>query len=524
MRTPAVTLALGLLVLIFLSPAAAQVPQVMDYRVMLTDADDQPLPGMHELTFRLYTLYAGGTLLWTETQNLEANSIGVVSVVLGSVNPISILWDAPRWLEVEVDGEIMSPRRRLTTSPYAFHAEDSNHLGGLWAEGYATDAELSTPGTINQPANPVDWTKLKNVPAGFADGADDAGGAGDGHSLDAADGSPVDAVYVDPDGDVGIGTAAPQWRMQLHAGDPSNMSFLSFTTDLTGAGMVDGLLVGTQMSGLSWLWGYEEEPVVLGAGNGYVATLQPGGILEVGSRDHQTGNLDVYRQGVDDPVIQCESDANGGIIGVMDEAGNPAAILEADGDGTGGRLVIAGDATGVTGFDLNGNWGGAEEPALRVVGSSHGVMLNMSQSGDASVLLPTDAIHDDEILDEPGVANYTEGSAGIYLDTAPTITTIASKSIDVPSSGYVLAIATCQLRIDHDVVGDPMEFVLGVSDANDYFPVSQDLGVQLDRDLPTGLYDLPVTVHALFEVALGTHTFYFLGTEDEGWGWHTTGH
>ena len=36
---------------------------------------------------------------------------------------------------------------------------------------------LGTPGTINQGSNPVHWTKLKGVPAGFADGADDAGPA-----------------------------------------------------------------------------------------------------------------------------------------------------------------------------------------------------------------------------------------------------------------------------------------------------------------------------------------------------------
>ena len=35
--------------------------------------------------------------------------------------------------------------------------------------------KLQNPGTINNPVNPVDWTKLKNVPAGFADGIDDAG-------------------------------------------------------------------------------------------------------------------------------------------------------------------------------------------------------------------------------------------------------------------------------------------------------------------------------------------------------------
>jgi hypothetical protein len=36
-----------------------------------------------------------------------------------------------------------------------------------------------------------------------------AGGTGDGHSLDAADGDPVDALFVDNDGNVGIGTTTP---------------------------------------------------------------------------------------------------------------------------------------------------------------------------------------------------------------------------------------------------------------------------------------------------------------------------
>ena len=38
---------------------------------------------------------------------------------------------------------------------------------------------LAAAGTINTPTNPVDWTQLKNVPAGFADGTDDGGAASD---------------------------------------------------------------------------------------------------------------------------------------------------------------------------------------------------------------------------------------------------------------------------------------------------------------------------------------------------------
>ena len=38
---------------------------------------------------------------------------------------------------------------------------------------YYTELELNTPGTINSVGNPVDWTILKGVPSGFADGVDD---------------------------------------------------------------------------------------------------------------------------------------------------------------------------------------------------------------------------------------------------------------------------------------------------------------------------------------------------------------
>lgn len=40
---------------------------------------------------------------------------------------------------------------------------------------YPTRPELSDVGTINATSNPVDWTRLKGVPAGLADGVDDAG-------------------------------------------------------------------------------------------------------------------------------------------------------------------------------------------------------------------------------------------------------------------------------------------------------------------------------------------------------------
>ena len=58
---------------------------------------------------------------------------------------------------------------------------------------------LSTSGTINNGGNPVDWTKLKNVPAGLADGTDD-GGAGGGGDVTAASPFGTDNLLVRSDG------------------------------------------------------------------------------------------------------------------------------------------------------------------------------------------------------------------------------------------------------------------------------------------------------------------------------------
>jgi hypothetical protein len=233
----------------------AQIPKKINYQGMLLDKETQePLAGMHSLVFRIYDARTGGVARWNESRVEIVDSLGVVSALLGDLTPINIAFSDSMWLEVQVDGEVLSPRKELVSVPFAYHASNSDSLGGnspahfiardevgvisadMIIDGagsnldadlldghqadafaltghthddrYYTETELNTGGSVNQAGNPVTWTRLKNVPAGFADGTDDVG-PGDGYSLDAADGNPTDALYVDPSGKVGIGTTTP---------------------------------------------------------------------------------------------------------------------------------------------------------------------------------------------------------------------------------------------------------------------------------------------------------------------------
>jgi len=121
-----------------------------------------PLADTVNLEFSLWPLAIGGTQLGS-TQSFSSVEVvnGLLQVEL-DFGPIAFLGNR-RWLQIVVDGTPLSPRQTLTAAPYAIRA-------------------LS---------------------------------AGNGHALDAADGSPTQAVSVDNFGNVGIGTAAPLARLDV---------------------------------------------------------------------------------------------------------------------------------------------------------------------------------------------------------------------------------------------------------------------------------------------------------------------
>ena len=183
----------GILITGLLTIASAEIPGKINYQGRLTDAaTGEPLAGPQGMVFRIYDASEDGSELWSETQTVTPDSMGVVSVILGHTNPITTIFDGPIWLELEVDGEILTPRREIVSVPFAFRAAASDSLGGFDAGDYA----------------------LVNHEHDY----------GDGHSLDADDGDPVDVVYVDESGNVGVGTTSPQVPLHVYGGSSGGAS------------------------------------------------------------------------------------------------------------------------------------------------------------------------------------------------------------------------------------------------------------------------------------------------------------
>jgi hypothetical protein len=147
--------------------ALADVPELINYQGILTDSGGQPLDGTYDLTFKIYPDTNLATpYLWKEVHLAAEVDQGLFNVILGSVLPIpdSVFAGSERYLGIAIDMDPeMTPRMRITSVPWALRAA-------------VADTALVTAG------------------------------AGDGYSLDAEDGDPVDVVYVDADGKVGINT------------------------------------------------------------------------------------------------------------------------------------------------------------------------------------------------------------------------------------------------------------------------------------------------------------------------------
>jgi hypothetical protein len=116
-------------------PAWAQVPGRVNFQGLLLDNAGQPVTGTVTLQLELFSAASGGSALWTETHSSVSVTDGVYDVVLGSQTPLTpaLFSASPRYLQVTIDGQVLSPRREFVAVPFALHAESANNVGGVSA-------------------------------------------------------------------------------------------------------------------------------------------------------------------------------------------------------------------------------------------------------------------------------------------------------------------------------------------------------------------------------------------------------
>jgi len=164
----------------------AQIPGIMNYQGLLTDASGVPMPdGNYNLTFRIYDVATAGSALWTEAQLVLVES-GVFNAMLGNSTALNLDFDVPYWMGIQVGADPeLSPRIELTSSAYTFNSMNSEAVGG---------------NTVSTAA-PTTGEVLKWNGSVWAPGSDNAG-----TSVWTTSG---DDIYNSNIGNVGIGTSAP---------------------------------------------------------------------------------------------------------------------------------------------------------------------------------------------------------------------------------------------------------------------------------------------------------------------------
>jgi hypothetical protein len=107
-----------------ISTAAMGVPRILNFQGVALDGSLNPITGTHDLTFRIYPDTTGSPALWVEVHTSVYIEDGLINEVLGELVaiPDDLFENDERWLRVMVDSDPEMPPVRITSVPWAFRA------------------------------------------------------------------------------------------------------------------------------------------------------------------------------------------------------------------------------------------------------------------------------------------------------------------------------------------------------------------------------------------------------------------
>lgn len=110
---------------LFAASASASVPSVLSFTGTVSDTEGRPVDdATYDVTFRIFDAPNAGTEVWVEPLSLPTLG-GVFTALLGAgavpLDPAA--FDAGQvWLEVEAEGDVLEPRLKIVSVPYALLA------------------------------------------------------------------------------------------------------------------------------------------------------------------------------------------------------------------------------------------------------------------------------------------------------------------------------------------------------------------------------------------------------------------
>lgn len=214
-----------------IKPAQA-VPHLIKFSGSLAEAGAKPLTGVVGVTFALYEEESGGSPLWMETQNVQADDSGHYTAMLGATSnegiSAEIFASGGRWLAVQPQGKPERPRVLMVSVPYALKAADAETLGGLPASAFALAGTVAESRTVDVPASAM-------VSAGSAAHmAPDLSGSGTTDRIAYWTNSSTlgTSALVQKSGQIGLGTSTPGTKLEVDTS--TNTAILGNATATTG--------------------------------------------------------------------------------------------------------------------------------------------------------------------------------------------------------------------------------------------------------------------------------------------------
>jgi len=134
--------------------------------------------GSKNMNFLIFDGLTGGSLLWQSGSQSVSVSSGIFSYVM---QPSNVNWQVKDcYLEVVIDGKVMTPREKLTSVPYAIHA-DNGLVKGMIIMWYGEESAIPDGWALcdGQVHNGVQTPDLRDrfiVGAGSSYNLNDTGG------------------------------------------------------------------------------------------------------------------------------------------------------------------------------------------------------------------------------------------------------------------------------------------------------------------------------------------------------------